>query len=302
MKRTISTLLLVLLCLTPITTRYWIQETYGAECEDSCSDPVQLARMSPTILGSGSVAVAVTNFCNDANAIGCWYMNGAEDGNGSQSEPDRTTNGNDLAVSASDLIEDTATVPTGYSGRARDFELTNADYLYIADGTELDLSGADQKISLCAWFKNESIASDATQCLVTKNGAAGQAQYAICLEGTATNQFKVFSWLSNDGTAKNRTDSTTTNYTPGSYMHVCGVYNDTDLRLYINGELANTPFEYTGGIANKNGNFEIGASATSGAPFDGLIDEVIVLSRDLSSTEVSSIYTNGITGNKGGSD
>lgn len=60
MKRTISTLLLVLLCLTPITTRYWIQETYGAECEDSCSDPVQLARMSPAILGASSGAVAYT--------------------------------------------------------------------------------------------------------------------------------------------------------------------------------------------------------------------------------------------------
>lgn len=71
MKRTISTLLLVLLCLTPITTRYWIQETYGAECEDSCSDPVQLARMSPAILGASSATASTPTYFGSAAYADC---------------------------------------------------------------------------------------------------------------------------------------------------------------------------------------------------------------------------------------
>jgi hypothetical protein len=39
-----------------------------------------------------------------------------------------------------------------------------------------------------------------------------------------------------------------------------------------------------------------------GTYYDGLIDEVAVFDRELSSAEVLDIYTNGISGNKGGSD
>lgn len=62
MKRHISLILLILLCLTPVSVPYWIQQAYGAECaEEACSDVGQLARMSPAVLGASSgAAVACT--------------------------------------------------------------------------------------------------------------------------------------------------------------------------------------------------------------------------------------------------
>lgn len=36
MNRRISLILLVLLCLTPVSVRYWIQQVYGAECGVAC--------------------------------------------------------------------------------------------------------------------------------------------------------------------------------------------------------------------------------------------------------------------------
>lgn len=86
MKRTISTLLLVLLCLTPVLT-------YGTECEDSCSDPVQLARMSPAILGASSGAVCSqstpeaqetqNDYCTIMVSAGNNYRSGSFTANGS---------------------------------------------------------------------------------------------------------------------------------------------------------------------------------------------------------------------------
>lgn len=96
MKRHISLILLVLLCLTPVSVRYWIQETYGAECglacrattwytEESftsfepaqagcseysytCSDDTvgQLARANLAVLGASSGAAAASTFCASA--------------------------------------------------------------------------------------------------------------------------------------------------------------------------------------------------------------------------------------------
>lgn len=260
------------------------------------------ARMSVVTVGSGGGAAAATNFCNDANAVGCWYMNGAYGGDGSEAETDRTSAGNNVTVSASDTIPDADDRPSGYSGRSRDFEKTDSDYLTIADGTELDINGADAKISIVAWIKMEAPITNTTEYgIVSKYATAGnQRQYLLETSGVGST-FKVCFAVSADGTNISVVCSATTTYATGTWYHVAAVANDIDLRIYVNGVLGCEPAAHTTGIYNGSDPFFIGSLVIS-LPFDGLIDEVAVFSRDLSATEVAAIYNNGITGNKGGSD
>ena len=114
---------------------------------------------------------ATINYVNDVNCQGAWYMNA----DGSTEETDRSGNGNTLTVSTDDTIPQSATVPSGYSGYSRDFELSDGDYMYRADAslTGLDINGANAKITIAAWVKLESAASaDYVYTIVGKSNAS----------------------------------------------------------------------------------------------------------------------------------
>ena len=252
-------------------------------------------------LGASGVpaATGATNFTEDANCMGAWYMNA----DAATSETDRTANGNDLAVSASDTIGQSATVPPGYSGYSRDFERSEDDSMSIADGTELDINGADQSLTVAAWIKNESVDSgdDGNQGIISKSGLAGYRQYVLFIDYTAANTFVLKGNISNDGTATTLAETSTT-YSSGTWYHVAMVYNDTDIRLYVNGELAVAAVACTTGIFNADSTFKVGGFTEGYGNFDGLIDEPIVLNRAMSATEIGNLYADGISGDKGGSD
>jgi hypothetical protein len=237
-----------------------------------------------------------TDFTQDANCMGAWYMNG------STTETDRSDSGEDL-TQYSGTIPTSADVPTGYSGTSRDFELGDSEDLQMGtDGTDLDINGADQAITVACWIKSET--TDYTQSVhvVGKYYATnGGRQYRL---GITTGEVVEFR-LSSDGTASVAAVGVT-NVCDGAWHHIAGVYNDTDIRLYVDGVLdsngTNNPITYSSGIYNSAAYFYIGSQEYALNFFDGLIDETIVLNRELSASEVSELYTNGISGNKGGSD
>lgn len=248
---------------------------------------------------AGLAASGATDYTQDANAMGAWYMNlGA-----GTAETDRTANGNNLAVSASDEIPRSSTVPTGYSGYSRDFERSEDDSMSIADGTELDINGADQPLTVAAWIKVESVDAndDGNQGIISKSGPAGYRQYILFIDYAAAGTFVLKGNISNDGTAATLAETSTT-YSTGTWYHVAMVYNDTDIRLYVDGELAVAAVACTTGIFNAESTFKLGGFTESYGTFDGLIDEPLVLNRAASATEVANMAADGISGNKGGSD
>ena len=274
--------------------------------------PVYASRvqeMDTAVIALISTSNGGTDYTQDANAMGVWYMNGADGGDGSQTETDRTGNGNTLSPSVGDTITDSADVPSGYSGNSRDFELSDSEYLNIADGTELDISGADQSISFGCWVKFESEPGNGIfMYLISKYDASGnQRQYALTALGDGSG-FAFRFLKSNDSTSggsSNGVSTTINSYTTGIWYHVVAVYNDTDMRLYVNGSLDCTPLAETGGIYNSSSEFRLGATGTggsSGSYFDGLIDEPFVFDDELTSAQVAEIYSSGISGNKGGND
>lgn len=265
-----------------------------------------------------TTTIAATDYTADANCVGAWFMN-----NNGGNETDRSSNcggeagscGNDL-TQTSGTIPTSSDVPSGYGGTSRDFEAGDTEYLQYIDGSELDING-NQDMSIVAWIKLESSPTQAD--IVAKYYAAAapdnDRQYQLAYRGSSEDCLA--GYISTNGTDYSKAYApTTTQIDDGSWHHVAMVFDydagGSHIILYINGEEAtnstNNPKDHTGGIGNLDAYFAIGAGlSATGAPaptvyFDGLIDEVAVFNKALSLTDIEAIKTNGISGNKGGSD
>jgi hypothetical protein len=224
-----------------------------------------------------------TNYCNDANNVGCWLME--DDGN----EPDAGGN------TANDLIETSGDIPQSedkkFGTYSRDFEAGDTEYLYHNDGLETDISGEDAQITICAWVKYETDAlSD--KMIVSKYDITSNRQYALLLNGTHEPTL----YLSSNGTASTVL-SKTTSINDSTWHHVCGVSDDVNMYVYLDGSSVSQSF--TTGIFNGNRTFSIGARGDDNRYFDGLIDDVGVWNRALSPEEITDIMTNGLLGTSG---
>lgn len=251
----------------------------------------------------GGVAVAGnTNYCNDANAQLCLYMNGA----GSEDETDHSANG--YTITQENGITSSDTVPSGYSGKSRSFASASEQRFYCDNSTCANLQIANQAFTMMAWVNVSTVPASASSYGIMRKYATmnNQRQYALLLTGTGSSQFKFSTYLSTSGTSAVALSSTTTTYVASTWYHVAVVYNGTDVRIYVNGSLDCTPASMTGNLYNGTAPYRIGTETNSSEQitnlFNGLIDEVGVFNRALSLSEVQDIYTNGLTGNKGGSD
>jgi len=84
----------------------------------------------------------------------------------------------------------------------------------------------------------------------------------------------------------------------GNWHHICGIHNGTYNFLYVDGTL-NVSVDATDGLYQTSSALAIGCASVSGACqgndyFGGKIDEVIILNRSLSATEVASLYNAGV--------
>jgi len=175
---------------------------------------------------------------------------------------------------------------------SRDFESGNSDYLYQADDLSTDIYGVDQPISICAWIKRESDTGNNETIAANIDYGDGNWQYRFFINISDSISFG----LSDDGNLDTSCDGATTIST-GTWYYVAGVYNDTDIRVYVNGVLdsngSSNPRPYTPGIFDGDEQFSIGCYFFNDARtrfFDGLIDEVMVFDRALSAAEVLGIY------------
>jgi hypothetical protein len=178
--------------------------------------------------------------------------------------------------------------------RSADFEVDNAEYLSITDGSQtgLDITG---NLSIVAWIKPEST-SDVMRIVSKYQATSGNRSYQI-FAGNVDYTDIAFT-VSNDGTTITVCYTSNPVISAGTWTHIAAVYNGTDMRVYINGSLSNNgtnnPKTYSSGIVNGAANFEIGRYDGNTKYFDGLIDEVAVFNRALSADEIAAIYNYGI--------
>lgn len=194
----------------------------------------------------------------------------------------------------SNTLQDNNTVlsATGKIGDGADFEKTNDEYLDITDASQtgLDISG---DMSICGWLKLETVG--ATQMIVSKwNSGTNNRSYLFWLDTGNKLNFKV----SNDGaepTATTGVSSTALSSTATWYF--VGVTYDASAgtcQFYYNGSTDGTGTGLETSIYNGTSKFILGRFETASTlNMDGLMDEIPIWDRGITSSEMSEIYNAG---------
>jgi len=81
----------------------------------------------------------------------------------------------------------------------------------------------------------------------------------------------------------------TTTISAGSWYFIAGVYDGTQMSVYVNGVLDETANQ-SGTLGDTSINLKIGLLGAAGEYFHGIIDEPMVFSRALTAEELKRIY------------
>jgi hypothetical protein len=242
-------------------------------------------------------APATWNPLTDADMLGAYFMNGTGD------ETDRSGNGNTLTETGT--VTSIDTFVAGFSGKARSVA-TATDYLYQANGGGLDIYGADQQFEFGGWYKINTD-NNADQVLYSNYTATGDnRQWRVFLSDSTDT---ISASLSSDGTAVTTARSATgmrALFSGANGAHLSVKYDDSNIAIYINGSVstsADNPKVYSSGTVDKTAESRVGMSGDSGVGGASCSsDELYLFSRVLADAERTQIYTNGLSGDKGGSD
>jgi len=181
---------------------------------------------------------------------------------------------------------------TGIQGNCGDFEQANSEYLTrSSDNTVFD---GVTSFSISAWVYIESFT--ATYPTVASVWNDGTTNRAWALAFVSQQPYFYISQSGDNATLQNVTSGAT--LSTGAWHHLVGTFNGGtgNVRIYVNNTQYTTASARTG-IFNSSAPFRIGhadrfASLTNGY-FDGLIDEVGIWTKELTSTEVSDLYNSG---------
>lgn len=208
----------------------------------------------------------------DAAVLAYWRF---EEGNGSTAF-DSSGNGNTGIISTSGLYS--TNVPSTLFPDDYSLQLSgNGQFMIAGDSPSLRPSSA---VTVEAYVRlDQSLAADLGAAVVARPGVGNGNQYAMGVRGhsgTSTGDFPFFTVLNaaGDGLAVDLS----TPLQVGQWYHLAGVYDGTEMRLYVDGVLSGvTPFA-GGPITYAQSNpLYIGADVDSGsiaAFFPGAIDEV----------------------------
>jgi hypothetical protein len=225
----------------------------------------------------------------DSGLVGYWTMDGGDVNWGTNTMTDRSGNGNTGTMTNMS----TTTSPTdGKIGQAFNFDGVN-DIVKVSSNPALEGLSA---LTISLWMKTPVIgAAVPGRRIVSKSNGATADNYAITYGGSANDENIRFRVTTAGG---QQNFDTTTNVVLNKWIHVVGVYNGTDLRVYMDGVLdVTTPVAQTGTITDDDRELSFGDHADDGdvsnRNYEGLLDEVRIYNRALSATEVKQLYNQG---------
>lgn len=182
---------------------------------------------------------------------------------------------------------------TGVINDAIDFDGTG-DYITISDVLDFDYN---EPFSIQCWYKPNSASTD-NHFLVAKQESGGNFRgYALWRGGSGQNHrllFELVSTPSNLLSFKGTTQLTNTS----KWYHIVATYDGSDavsgMTLYIDGS-SESSTGTTDSLSTTTVNavdLVIGARGT-GQETDGVLDEVGIWSRELSASDVTTLYNSG---------
>ena len=199
-------------------------------------------------------------------------------------------NANDVTGNNNGTLVNDVDFAPGEAGEAFSFDGANS-YVSIPDSPLLD--SLTTSITIELWLKTDQVTSDWTG-IVTKGNSAWRLQ---ATPEANTVDFTV------SVSAGSLTGSRSIN--DGQWHHVAGVYDGTNMFLYVDGTLDGS-MPATGLMPQNSDPLAIGANVQAYVPpcgcnepgyfFNGLIDEVSIYNRALAAQEIQAIYNAGISG------
>jgi len=157
------------------------------------------------------------------------------------------------------------------------------DYVDCGNPTDLQITGA---FTLSVWMKLDSTVGTQA-CAISKDN--GTSERAFTLWSKIVNKPVFYIW--NGGS--NYNVGGTTNIADDTWHHVAVVYvPSTSIRIYVDGVLEGTnTTSIPASINNANYDFKLGHFAGSLFEFKGLMDEVCILDRPVTPTEIVTLST-----------
>lgn len=190
-------------------------------------------------------------------------------------------------------LTDTNTVlqGTGIRGNCGDFEKTNFEYLTSASNLASTIGSGSYSASM--WVNPESISTaQATYGagILTTRAAEANGSFAVTVKSDGSIYW--YRWTGTDARYKTSAAHLST---LGVWYHIVITYNSTGPvhTMYVNG--SSVSFASDGSPATGWGtNTQIGTMyTTSSFAWDGLIDEVGIWGKELTSSEVTDLYNGG---------
>ena len=203
-------------------------------------------------------------------------------------------NANDIRDGNDGTLQNGATFTAGKVGQAFSFDGTN-DFVAIPHNPNLNPTGS---FSVDAWIKAspQQFSADGLFDIVDKShGWTDGTGWVLTGNPGGTVTFGFGKGGSTGDPANFVVVLTQTSVLDDQWHYLTGVYNGSQLEIYVDGVLQNTT-AFSGTPANNIREVEIGRSWNSlaGTPsrfFHGLIDEVEFFNRALSASEIQAIFT-----------
>jgi hypothetical protein len=178
------------------------------------------------------------------------------------------------------------TYVTGKSGQALEFDGSD-DRVEHAHDSKFDFPG---KMSVVAWVNANSTINELP--IICKGTGAGGESFCLDIYNNKLRFFRRY----NNGASVARADAGTTVST-GSWYHVAGVVDGSNVLMYINGTKI-TGTAYSGTYDTNSHAVTIGSRQQGSGAYNfnmkGMIDEVGLFSDALSSSEVKDLYERGM--------
>jgi len=174
----------------------------------------------------------------------------------------------------------TLTVPNESVPSATVFDFDGSNKI---TGTS-DLISGNESRSFSLWYKTSSSAAQIPLSIGGPTDTTSSSQFAYCLNREDNSEKAAIFGKSNDTSA-----FTVPNTSDGNWHHLVVTYDQSSLKVYIDGNLEATPSLPSSNYATSSG-LTIGSWSDNNRYFNGSIDEVAVFNKALSLSEVGLIY------------
>ena len=168
-------------------------------------------------------------------------------------------------------------------GRVAEFDGTG-DYLHIPNSPSLNITG--DQITLVSWVYFDDVSGDPEIVLakIVQDGqhSAPYFAYNLCILSNGTPRF----FLTIEGSQQRLPGSP--NFESGRWYHMAGVYDGSEMTLYVDGEISAT-MHATGNINGYDTPLFLGINGGRGEPMDGRIDDVRIYNHALDQVEIQAI-------------